>query len=359
MPRRLEEILMSSTRSVAVAAALLTALSAASPLCATDQTRISGPFVHQNLAIYLVHGAGSGGPVPLTLEEALLGETVKVHETGEVNALEIENVGGEPVFVQSGDIVKGGQQDRALTASLLLPPRSGRIRIAAFCVEHGRWSARGREDATRFSTAHSVLPSREAKIAMKAPASPHPQTGVVRAEAGRRQADVWRNVATTQERLSGSLGAPVASPRSQTSLQLTLENAALEKAAAEYVEALQPAGGKEADVIGYVFAINGKLNSADLYASNGLFRKMWPKLLRGGAAEAIGERTAASVPPPSIEEVVSFLQAAERGARAEQEIIPQVRLETRDSAAAYYFETRSAVPSAPAATWIHRNYLAK
>jgi hypothetical protein len=359
MPRRLEEILMSSTRSAAVTVALLTALSAASPLGATDQTRISGPFVHHNLAIYLVHGTGSGGPVPLTLEEALLGETVKVRETGEVNALEIENVGGEPVFVQSGDIVKGGQQDRALTASLLLPPRSGRIRIAAFCVEHGRWSARGREDATRFSTAHSVLPSREAKIAMKAPASPHPQTGAVRAETGRRQADVWRNVATTQERLSGSLGAPVASPRSQTSLQLTLENAALEKAAAQYVEALQPAGGKEADVIGYVFAINGKLNSADLYASNGLFRKMWPKLLRAGAAEAIGEQTAASVPPPSIEEVASFLQAAERGARAEQEIIPQVRLETRDSAAAYYFETRSAIPSAPAATWIHRNYLAK
>jgi hypothetical protein len=36
-----------------------------------------------------------------------------------------------------------------------------------------------------------------------------------------------------------------------------------------------------------------------------------------------------------------------------------VRRETRDSAAACYFETRSAIPSAPAATWIHRNHLAK
>ncbi len=349
---------MSSTRSVALAAALLAVLSASSPLGAAEQPRISGPFVHQNLAIYLVHGAGSGGPVPLTLEEALLRESVKVHETGDVNALEIENIGGEPVFVQSGDIVKGGQQDRALIASLLLPPRSGRIRIGAFCVEHGRWSARDREDATRFSTAQSVLPSREAKIAMKAPAAAHAEAAAVRADTGRRQADVWRDVPRIQERLSGSLGAPVASPRSQTSLQLTLENAALEQVASQYVEALQPAGGKEADVVGYVLAINGKLNSADLYASNGLFRKMWPKLLRAGAAEAISERTAASVAPPSIEEVASFLQAAERGARAERGIIPQVRLETRDSAAAYYFETRSVSPSAPAA-WIHRNYLAK
>jgi hypothetical protein len=49
---------------------------------------------------------------------------------------------------------------------------------------------------------------------------------------------------------------------------------------------------------------------------------------------------------------------ARRG-RAEQEISPRVRLETRDSAAAYYFETRSVNPSAPAATRIQRNYLAK
>jgi hypothetical protein len=33
-----------------------------------DQERISGPFVHENLAIYFVHGQSGSGPVPLTLE---------------------------------------------------------------------------------------------------------------------------------------------------------------------------------------------------------------------------------------------------------------------------------------------------
>src|SRR5436190_17919166 len=144
--------------------------------------RVTGPVVHENLAIYLVHGKSAVGPVPLTLEDALTKGSVKVHETGNVNELQIENLGTGEVFVQSGDIVKGGQQDRVLTVSLLLPPRSGRIPIASFCVEQGRWTARGKEDVKTFATASAVVPSREAKIAMKAPvaafADPTPVGGV-------------------------------------------------------------------------------------------------------------------------------------------------------------------------------------
>ena len=58
-----------------------------------------------------------------------------------------------------------------------------------------------------------------------------------------------------------------------------------------YLKALQKEGEKAGDVIGYVFAINGKLNSAEVYPSNGLFRKMWPKLLKASVTEAIGRRT--------------------------------------------------------------------
>ena len=42
-------------------------------------------------------------------------------------------------------------------------------------------------------------------------------------------------------------------------------------------------------MIGYVFAINGKVNSADIYGSNVLFKKLWPKLLKANAIEAIAE----------------------------------------------------------------------
>src|SRR5204863_7082054 len=108
---------------------------------------------------------------------------VEVRETGNVNQLEIENSGSEPVFIQAGDIVKGGQQDRTLMVSLLLPPKSGRIPIASFCVEQGRWSARGKEDVKTFASSASSIPSREMKLAMKAP-RPAPTGPVTAVPAG-------------------------------------------------------------------------------------------------------------------------------------------------------------------------------
>jgi hypothetical protein len=71
---------------------------------ADDGIRISGPIVHDNLAIYFVHsaaahGAMANGAVPLTLQEALAKGTVKVRETGSVNELTVENTGLDEVFV--------------------------------------------------------------------------------------------------------------------------------------------------------------------------------------------------------------------------------------------------------------------
>ena len=132
----------------------------------SDDYRLSGPAVHGNLAIYFVHGQSRSGPVPLTLAEALAKKTIEVREIGEVNELQVENKGAEEIFIQAGDIVKGGQQDRVLSVSLVLKPHSGPLKIASFCVEQGRWSARGREDVARFSSANAALPSRAAKVEM-------------------------------------------------------------------------------------------------------------------------------------------------------------------------------------------------
>ncbi|MEA2875517.1 MAG: hypothetical protein QOF14_713 [Hyphomicrobiales bacterium] len=334
-----------------------------------DEYRVSGPVVHENLAIYLVHGKSAAGPVPLTLAEALAKSAVKVHETGNVNELQIENLGNDEVFVQSGDIVKGGQQDRVLTVSLILPQKSGRIPIASFCVEQGRWSARGKEDVKTFATASAAIPSREAKIAMRAPviaAAPtayaDPTAGIrggqvsaarAASDTGDRQQEVWRKVRKVQDGLSASLGVPVNAAASQSSLQLALENEKLKDAQAAYLTALQRAGEKE-DVVGYIFAVNGKLNSAEVYPSNGLFRKMWPKLLQASVTEAIGHKNADSDPAPSSAVAMAFLDEGAKGKASEKPLPAAVQLEVRDGDKALYFETRRA-----GGAWVHRSYLAK
>ena len=180
--------------------------------------------------------AGRCAPaVPLTLAEALIKDAVRVHETGSVNELAIENLGNEEIFVQSGDIVKGGQQDRVLTVSLILPPRSGRVPIASFCVEKGRWAARGIENVRLFSSAETTLPSRKAKIAIRAPSAP-----AAPAETSTRQAAVWADVARVQRELARNLKAPVAAVQSPSSLQLALENETLRAAQAAYVRPCSP-----------------------------------------------------------------------------------------------------------------------
>jgi hypothetical protein len=348
---------------VHLVASFLASLPFAVSAFAADGIRVSGPIVHDNLTIYLVHGAPAGGAVPLTLQEALAKGVVKVHETGSVNALTVENTGTDEIYIQAGDIVKGGQQDRVLSVDLLLPPRSGAVSIAAFCVEPGRWTARGNENVKQFSSAGSAMPSHEAKMAMRAyavaAAPPADAPGramayVAGAGTAQSQQEIWSTVRKTQDKLSRSVGAPVNAAASPSSLQLSLENEKLKQAQTAYIAALQGAGEADADIVGYVFAINGKINSGDVYASNTLFRKMWSKLLSANVTEAIGAKDAAGAAPPSVREVEAFLAAAVAGVTAERAINASVRLATLDGEAALYAETRR-----PDGSWVHRNYLAK
>ncbi len=290
--------------AAAVSAASLLALPRAAQ--AEEAPRISGPFTHQNLSVYFVHGKSATGPVPLTLQEALDKGAVEVIETGSVNELQIRNKGNTEIFIQSGDIVKGGRQDRVVTVSFLLPAKSGKVPLASFCVEQGRWSPRGTESSAQFSSSAESMPSREAKLAMKAPlaAAPAPlevsksnarrQSASAGDETGERQRKVWDEVAKTQTKLSGGVKEKINSAVSESSLQLALENEKLKASRGDYIKALENQGTSGDDIVGYVFAVNGRINSADLYPSNALFRKMWSKLLAASVTEAIGETTGAS-----------------------------------------------------------------
>ncbi len=330
------------------------ALAAVTSGVGAAEPRISGPFTHANLSLYLLHGPSDAGPVPLTLAEALEKGAVTVHETGDVNELAIENSSDQEIFLQSGDIVKGGQQDRVVMSSLMLAPKSGRVPLAAFCVEQGRWSARGGEDVATFAASVAALPSKEAKLAMKAPAKPE-DGALGLGGTSERQQKVWESVAGIQAALSDKLAVAVASEESATSLQLALENQKLADEREHFVKALNDVGVVDDDVIGFAFAINGEINSADIYPSNGLFRKMWEKSLAAAVTEAIGKRGAAAVETaPEPVSVAAFIAGAGSGKPDAQKLSQGILLETRDGDVAYQFETRRADGGL-----VHRNILAK
>ena len=325
---------------------------------ADSEPVISGPHVHENLAVYFVHGESAPGPVPLTLQEALGKGSVRVVETGEVNELKVENTGNEDVFIQAGDIVKGGKQDRVLTLSFVLPPKSGEVGLAAFCVEQGRWSARGIEDVKAFASAREAMPSRKAKLVMArrpAAAATEESAGDARAsDTYASQREVWASVADTQEKLSGRLNETVTASASESSLQLSLENEKLQKERTRYIDALQKTGESNDDIVGYVLAINGRVVSADVYPSNGLFRKMWDKQLAAGVTEAIGEADGKTVSAPGKDAAAAFLKAASSPPAHEEVVNDLSRRAVREAGEAVYVEAKRGNGS-----WVHRNYLAK
>ncbi len=130
--------------------------------------RLSGPYTHGNLTVFLIHGEDQmKGRKLLTLDEALEQKKVVVHETKTVNKLAIENVSNEEVFIQAGDIVKGGQQDRILALDLIVPPKSGIVPLDSFCVESGRWAMREGEAADKFESSKATASGKDLKSACR------------------------------------------------------------------------------------------------------------------------------------------------------------------------------------------------
>ena len=258
--------------------ALLVAIFASRNLTAQTQRaaeyRITGPFTHDNLSIFLVHGSVKRGKKLLTLEEALARHKVVVYETRNVNELAIENVSDEDVFIESGDIVKGGAQDRTLKDDVILPTKSGRVNIGAFCVEHGRWSARGNESVTTFNSSRDALATKDLKMAVRVKAD---------------QRSVWDQVAAAQSSISSALRANVHAAAAPTSMAMTMQAPVVQKSIDGYLRDLKGIIDSHHDVIGFAFAIDGKINSADVYSSRELFAQLWPKLLRASAIEAVSQ----------------------------------------------------------------------
>lgn len=314
---------------------------AAVGVIAQENYRISAPYTYKNLTIFLIHGKDSTSKKNIiTLQEAMKLKIFKVYETSEVNELVVENISPRyDVFIQSGDIVKGGKQDRVLAISIIVPAKSGRVSIEAFCVESGRWEKRKGEDVQQFSSSEERIVSKDLKVA---------------ANGQRSQQEVWKNVAEAQKKLTKNTGVDVTANGSSTSLQLALENSKVAATTEEYVAKLSGLLRGKTDVIGYAFAINGEINSADIYVSNHLFNKLWPRMLKAAAVEAVaeGNRSTANAPAPKPAAIEGFLNEAGKGEVKQRTTSGKSKVITRESDGNAVYEARDKADAV-----IHRNFI--
>lgn len=264
---------------------------------------ISPPHTGGNLQVFLISGKEDlKGKMYTTLSTAMDSQLVVVDETGNVGELRISNASNEYVFIHSGDIVKGGKQDRTIAFDVIIPPHAKNVDLQSFCVEQGRWEQREGEDVAAFGSNTKMLSSRELKLAAKYDTD---------------QSKVWSKVQAQQEKLKENFSdkkgeeVEVRSEVSGSSLQLTLENEEVQKEQAKIEKQMIKMLEENPDAIGYAYAINGEIMGVDIYNNRQLFEEIWPKLIGSIVVESLSAELMDDHPLATTTQVVEFINAVE------------------------------------------------
>jgi hypothetical protein len=290
--------------SIAVAAAVLLALGVffyPSPKAASavvevegNAYHIHGPFTHEDLTVFLFCSNHQDEHHFLTLDEGLKEGLVSIteQENERVGSLSIENQSDRPLYLQEGERLIGGKQDRTIISSLVIPPKSGKTTVPTFCVEHSRWveGNKGREFG------FSVNPA----------LAPKGVRGAAKVEGS--QDRVWGCV----EKQKLSAHNKLQCPNTNSSVNEMLDAPQVQSISEEYANALGQALDRpeNRDAVGMAIVFNGQIEEANLYPNAALFRKLYPRLIRAYAVQAaLLKDQAQAAEPVTNTAIVQFLQA--------------------------------------------------
>jgi len=249
---------------------------------------VLAPRVFEKLAIYpLAADAVADDSKYEHLDKAVSKKTVVITEwgSGTVPNLKVANKGKGKVFVMTGEIMTGARQDRMSAHDVLLAPGSGAVKLPVYCVEQGRWVSKGE----RFAAGHTAGTMKLRKSAV----------------AKSSQGQIWSDVAAK----SAESGV-----RSATgTMQAVYDNAQLGNKIKSYEKAFADLPARTPNMVGFVVAVGGRLETADLFANPPLLDGLWQKLVKAAATDAVtNEQDPAS--QPTADQVRAFLGAGIAGA---------------------------------------------
>jgi hypothetical protein len=340
-------------------------LCAAPVFASPDSLVVREPKTFGPLTIWMIESDNTFHHRYLTLEEALQSGSAVIHENNS-QRLWIENRSDTDLYIQSSDLIKGGQQDRMVESDMIVPAHDTSLDLNVYCIEHGRSTKRGDEPIETFSASHWMAPLSHTRLVTQHALTeqlltPHvggftaPDTNELNllrsleslpqpfGYIDAAQEAVWNDVSNVQSDLTSILKDSVTRNASPTSLALTLENNSLADREHATVKKFDDLANDDDHSVGFVYAINGTLVGAERYGSHELFAAMWPKLLRSITAEAIIERPTGikegGNTPPSVEQVQQLLDVSANGRSARQQVNERTLLVASKSDVSYFFET--------------------
>jgi hypothetical protein len=255
---------------------------------------IQGPFTHQDLTVFLLCSNRQDEHDYLTLDEGLKQGLVTITEQEQerVGALWIENQSDRPLYLQEGERLLGGKQDRTIITSLVIPPQSGKTTVPTFCVEHNRWVEGNKGRGFGFSVNPALAPKGV--------------RGAAKVEGS--QDRVWGCVAAQKVSAHKTLQCP----NTNSSVNEMLDAPQVQTISEEYAAALGRALDRDEnrEAVGMAIVFNGQIEEVDLYPNRTLFRKLFPRLIQAYAVQAalLKDQTKGGEPVTDTA-VAQFLQA--------------------------------------------------
>jgi hypothetical protein len=280
-----------------------------------SEYRLEGPFTHENLAVFLLCSDRQNEQDFLTLEEGLKEGLVSIteQEKEQVGALQIENKSDRPLYLQEGERLQGGKQDRTIIASLAIPPKSGKTSVPTFCVERSRWTEgeKGREFGF---TVNPALAPKGVRGAAKVDGS---------------QDGVWACVKVQKFNACAALKTA----NTNSSVNELLDDAKVRALSDEYAEALGKAVDAPwgRDVVGVVIVQQNQIEEIDVYPNRALFGKLYPRLVQAYALQAaLLKEQDSTAEPMTTAAVAQFLSAGAEKTKQDKELDAYNRLQIRE-----------------------------
>jgi hypothetical protein len=255
-----------------------------------QHARIGAPRQSSGLQVFGLRVESPGTLRYETLDEALNRhdlEVTEISEGGSVPTLKLINKSDSRIFLMAGEQLVGAKQNRVLNTSLMVE-RKSEVPIPVSCVEQGRWAYRGKKFSSSGSSSHSALRHKMTKsvsASYAACAAPHSDQG-----------EVWSEVSRKLHSM-GSTSDSVALEQTYDDTRPKLESILTDLPA--------PAGCN-----GAVFVLNGKIAGLDLFDQPETLAKLWSKLLRGYAIDAL-EAPGAPEQTLDVAAVENWLKQAE------------------------------------------------
>ena len=229
-----------------------------------ERASVGRPITRGGVSLFPIYVHGGTG-----IDIAARPEDVQITEQGsaEVPTITVTNSGQRPALLVEGETVTGGQQNRVLNVSVLVPG-GATINVPVSCVESGRWNGN-----SAFERGRTFAPRRVRRVKNATVSESIRHGGSKRSDQGA----VWGTIDYELNRLHVD-----SSTRSMHASELLLEADTGLAIAAQELVSVGPLPGQCGIVLGH----GKRIVAAEIFATSELLAANWGALIRAALLDA-------------------------------------------------------------------------